>query len=423
MEPIYNPYIVYHNQRDAVLICVIDDANPSKAVTYEWNSPSGTVNTQNLTIPSVTKLHSGLYSCTASNIAGTSNKATKQLNVHYGPIISNISNQHDITEGNNLIVSPIVDANPVSKLVWWTKQNDANFRYDGSVLRINNINKNASGNYSCYVMNTLAPSGMSQINKTTHQTFSVNVVFKPFLDSTKPYSAGHVIAAINSTIRLTLTINANPVPTIEWTLRADKDWNSCNFITIVSNTTSNDYFTSSSILINNVNSNNFGDYVFTAKNTAGVFSRRFVVMDEALLRQEIFASNNFKENTGMFLAGIITLVVGLLGFMALVLFVVRNRLKNKTIESSKTDQYIDVQRSNPAFTDAYTTLQSDIETREHQEQITNTYEECGRISEAHANSSVDNMESEPSQSQQYGVNTYEECGKRIEAHAYDTLNK
>lgn len=82
MEPIYNPYIVYHNQRDAVLICVIDDANPSKAVTYEWNSPRGTVNTQNLTIPSVTKLHSVLYSCTASNIAGTSNKATKQLNVH-----------------------------------------------------------------------------------------------------------------------------------------------------------------------------------------------------------------------------------------------------------------------------------------------------------------------------------------------------
>lgn len=90
-------------------------------------------------------------------------------------MISNISNQHDITEGNNLIVSPIVDANPVSKLVWWTKQNDANFRYDGFVLIINNINRKSSGNYSCNVMNTLTPSGMSEINKTTHQKFSVNV--------------------------------------------------------------------------------------------------------------------------------------------------------------------------------------------------------------------------------------------------------
>ncbi|VDH97102.1 Hypothetical predicted protein [Mytilus galloprovincialis] len=280
MQPIYNPYIVYHNQHDVVLICVIDDANPSKYVTYEWNSPSGTVNSQNLTIPTVTKLHNGQYSCTATNIAGTSNKATKQINVHYGPMISNISNQHIIVEGNNLIVSPVVDANPVSKFVWWTKQNDADFRYDDYVLRINNINRKSSGNYSYYVMNTLTPSGMSDINKTTHQTFSVNVVFKPFLDSTKPYSPGHVTATINSTLHLTLTVNANPVPIIEWKFREDKDWNSCNFVTIVANTTSYEFFTSSSVLINNVNNNNFGDYVFTAKNTAGVFSRRFVAIEE-----------------------------------------------------------------------------------------------------------------------------------------------
>ncbi|XP_063416734.1 muscle, skeletal receptor tyrosine-protein kinase-like [Mytilus trossulus] len=402
-------------------MCVIDDANPSTAVTYEWNSPSGTMNTQTITIPTVTNLHSGQYSCTATNIAGPSIKATKQIDVHYGPVISNISNQQDIKEGNNLIVSPIVDANPVPKLVWWTKQNDPIFRYDGFVLRINNINRKSSGNYSCYVMNTLAPSGMSEINRTTQQTFSVNVVFKPFLDSTKPYSPGHVTATINSTLRLTLTVNANPVPTIEWTFRADKDWNTCDFVTIVSNAISNEFFTSSSVLINNINSNNFGDYVFTARNTAGVFSRRFVAMEEALLRQEMFAST--KENTGMFLAGIVTLVVGLLSLISSVLFVVRNRLKNKTIESSKTDQYSDVQRSNPAFTDPYTTLQCDIGARAHQEQMTNTYEECGIIREAQANNSIDNMKSEPSQSQQHGVNTYEEYGKRIEAHAYDTLNK
>ncbi|CAC5384794.1 unnamed protein product [Mytilus coruscus] len=178
-EPIYNPYIVYHKQRNIVLTCVIDNANPSKAVLYEWNSPSGTVNTQNLklTIPTVTNLHSGQYSCTATNIADTSNKTTKQINVHYGPMISNISNQYDITEGNNLVVSPIVDANPASKLVWWTKQNDENFRYDGFVLRINNIDRKSSGNYSCYVMNTLAPFGMAEINRTTHQTFYINVVY------------------------------------------------------------------------------------------------------------------------------------------------------------------------------------------------------------------------------------------------------
>ncbi|CAC5421801.1 HMCN [Mytilus coruscus] len=421
LKPKYDPYIVYQGQHNIVLTCVIDDGNPADFVTYEWNSPIGTVNTHNLTILTVNNSHSGQYSCTATNNAGTSDKATKQIDVHYGPLISNISKHQDIIEGQNLIVFPIVDSNPVARLIWWTRQNGANFRYDGYVLRINTIQRTSSGNYACYVMNTLTPSGMNEINRTTRETFYVNVEFKPFLENTRPYSPSHVTAIENNIIHLTLTLTANPTPTIEWTFRAETDWDSCNFITIVSNTTTNRLFTSSSIFIDNVNSSNFGDYAFTARNTAGVFSRRFVVMKEAWLRQDMLSST--KENIGMFVAGVVTLVVGLLSLTISVIFVVRNSLKNKTLKSAKTDEYTGVQRSNPAFTDAYTTLHSDIEPRALQEQIINTYEECERTPEAHAYSSVDKMESEPNHPQHHDVNAYEECGKRIEAHAYDTLDK
>lgn len=143
-------------------------------------------------------------------------------------------------------------------------------------------------------------------------------------------------------------------------------------------------------------------------------------MEEAWLKQAMLSST--KENTGMFVAGIVTLVVGLLSLTITVIFVVRNSLKKKTLTTSKTDEYTGVQRSNSAFTDAYTTLHSDIESRALQEHIINTYEECGRTLEANTYSSVDKMESETRQPQQHDVNTYEECGKRIDARAYDTLD-
>ncbi|CAC5360968.1 unnamed protein product [Mytilus coruscus] len=280
MEPKYNPYIVSHKQQNIVLTCVIDDANPADDVTYEWNSPSGTVITQNLTIPTANHSHTGQYSCTATNIAGTSHRTTKQLIVNYAPLISNVSKNQNIIEGNNLEVSPIVDANPVAKLVWWTRQNDATFKYVGSVLKINNIYRTSSGNYSCYVMNTLTPSGMATINRTTHKTFYVDVVFKPLLNHTRPYSPLYVTTTENSTLHLTLTLSAHPTPTMEWTFRGETDWNACNFVTITSNTTTNGFITSSFILIDNINSSYFGDYILTARNIAGVFFHRFVVMEK-----------------------------------------------------------------------------------------------------------------------------------------------
>ncbi|XP_071174749.1 cell adhesion molecule Dscam1-like [Mytilus edulis] len=280
MEPEYNPYILYQDQQNVVLSCVIDDANPADIIAYHWNSPRGTINSHNINIATVKTPHSGQYSCTATNIAGTSNVSTKQVDVHYGPQLLNIVNQYDIMEGDDLIVSPLVDSNPVHGLIWWTRQNDTNFRHDSSELKINKINRTSSDNYTCYAMNTITPSGMAEMNKITQKTFYVNVQFKPFADYSSPYSSLHITAKKGGTLLIKVTITANPTPNIEWSFQAEADFGSCNFSTLLSNTTTTRFRTSSFIAFDSVQISNFGDYTFTAKNSAGNFVRRFFVTEE-----------------------------------------------------------------------------------------------------------------------------------------------
>lgn len=85
---------------------------------------------------------------------------------------------YDITEGNNLTITPIIDANPYPVFVWWTHQNGDSFRYNDLNLTISNIQRNSSGNYTCHAMNTITASGHLPLNRTSEETFYVNVQCK-----------------------------------------------------------------------------------------------------------------------------------------------------------------------------------------------------------------------------------------------------
>ncbi|XP_052067799.1 hemicentin-1-like isoform X2 [Mytilus californianus] len=347
------------------------------------NVPAGT--TYVLSLQNIQKNQSGVFNCTAYNDVGSLKSDDVNINVQFGPGSSLEFEPSDIsltkTKGEKLgPINCAATCNPPCHYTW-TKPDTTTI--NGGQLFLTVLSIADRGEFICTASNT--------IGGTQNKSLDVTVNFKPFLDHTRPYSPPYVSAAENNSLRLQLAINANPTPTIEWTFRAEADWNSCNFITIVSNTTTNSFLTSSSILIDNVQSNYYGEYTFAANNTVGTFLRRFVVMKEVYLTQVKCPIT--KENTGMFVAGIVTLVIGLVSLTGAVIFVVRNGLKNKALNSSKSVDYSDVQRSNPAFTDAYTTLQSNIESTVPSEQIINTYEECERNPEAHTYSSVDKMES------------------------------
>ncbi|VDI63056.1 Hypothetical predicted protein [Mytilus galloprovincialis] len=280
IDPGFNPYIVYAGQQNVTLACVVDDANPADSIHFQWTNLVGISSDQTIILANISNIHSGEYRCKAENKVGNSSVSSKLLKVQYGPQLSNIVNQYDIIEGDNLIVSPMVDSTPVHGLIWWTKQNDTNFRHDSFVLKINQINRTSSDNYTCYVMNTITPSGMAKMNKTTQKTFYVSVQFKPFADFNSQYSSLHITAKEGGTLLLTVTITANPTPNIEWRFQAESEFGSCNFSTLLSNTTTNGFRTSSITAFDSVHISNFGDYTFTAKNLAGNFVRRFFVTEE-----------------------------------------------------------------------------------------------------------------------------------------------
>ncbi|XP_063440688.1 uncharacterized protein LOC134721538 [Mytilus trossulus] len=81
--------------------------------------------------------------------------------------------------------------------------------------------------------------------------------------------------------------------------------------------------------------------------------------------------------SGMFDVGIATLVVGLGALLSAITFFIVKRAKTKNVRPNETDGYNEVQRSNPVFTDSYSTLQSNPESRPTQDPSSDIYEECG----------------------------------------------
>lgn len=219
VNPEYNPYMLYIGQQDIVLTCVVIDANPITGIIFTWTKQEWVNNQENVTISSVTKTTEGEYSCTAKNSIGTSNKTSTKIEVQYGPVISDMADLN-IVEGNTLNQMCTIDANPAPLFIWWTRQNDAKFQYMGQNLKIDAINRTFTDTYSCHVQNTLTPSGLEQQNKTTNNSFSVNVYYIPKIHVT-PLFEPLILYKGQNNVSLTCEVDdANPMIITNYT------WNS-----------------------------------------------------------------------------------------------------------------------------------------------------------------------------------------------------
>lgn len=64
-----------------------------------------------------------------------------------------MSQQHMI-EGENLSVACLATpGNPRPTTVYWTKEEDPEFRQNGSILQLNSIQRNSSGTFKCTAEN------------------------------------------------------------------------------------------------------------------------------------------------------------------------------------------------------------------------------------------------------------------------------
>ncbi|CAC5419491.1 unnamed protein product [Mytilus coruscus] len=176
--PNYNPYILYERQQNIVFSCVINDANPSSNIMYNWNHPDGSYSIRGefLTISTVLRGHSGLYSCNATNSVGTSKITMK-------------------TDRNTIRASDFNDQ--------W---NDDSYLHIGTPLKIDDIQTKDSDNYTCHVMNTIKPSGLLSQNRTSQRVFNVYVQLLSTEKSVQTTTIGVLIgSSVISIIAIGLT--------------------------------------------------------------------------------------------------------------------------------------------------------------------------------------------------------------------------
>ncbi|XP_062602889.1 immunoglobulin superfamily member 10-like, partial [Saccostrea cucullata] len=143
---------------------------------------------------------SDTYYCIAKNLYSNGDKETvlqfNNVDVLYEPSVSSLSN-HTILEGEDLLVTCNVTAgHPRSFVVFWTKADNPNFRFNGTTLIIYRIQRTSSGTYRCTAENYYNYLGKG----TSSQTMFVNVFYPPTVytfDHQRILEGGNLSAACN----------------------------------------------------------------------------------------------------------------------------------------------------------------------------------------------------------------------------------
>ncbi|XP_062620635.1 B-cell receptor CD22-like, partial [Saccostrea cucullata] len=163
---------------DLSVTCSVTNGNPTQTTVY-WTKTGDSGFRQNgavLRIQRIQRSSAGTYTCTAQNsysIGGTgSNSQSMTINVFYPPSVSSLTDK-DIIEGDDLSVTcSVTNGNPSQTNVYWTKTGDSGFRQNGAVLRIQRIQRNMAGTYTCTAQNSYSIGGAG----SNSQSMNVNVL-------------------------------------------------------------------------------------------------------------------------------------------------------------------------------------------------------------------------------------------------------
>lgn len=163
--------------RPATLTCTADAKPPVSNV--RWTRSGRFIDTRNtFSFEHITMDDAGRYVCQADNGLGTIREAEVTVDVLYGPRVSVISSK-DVDEGEEIMITCNVTANPVPVTVEWLKEGDDSFRQSGNVLRLNRVTATNQGNYICRAVNILNPTNEDPSDRVGNATVAIRVRHAP----------------------------------------------------------------------------------------------------------------------------------------------------------------------------------------------------------------------------------------------------
>ncbi|CAC5383868.1 unnamed protein product [Mytilus coruscus] len=153
-----NPFAVKENTTDIHLTCNVTSANPA-VKSYTWYKDGVKVLEDNTyTIPTVSRSHTGSYTCDATNIVGSSDPSTIQLNVLYGVSLRLSDADVSINETESWELACIGDGNPLPELAFAYIYNSTTVGEQNSnvtSIKVENANCMDTGLYMCSGNNTI----------------------------------------------------------------------------------------------------------------------------------------------------------------------------------------------------------------------------------------------------------------------------
>ncbi|CAF0774952.1 unnamed protein product [Adineta steineri] len=185
------------------------DANPAATSVY-WTINSTNIISReiNIYLPRLTSEQTGLYTCVVENSIGKINQSI-YLDVQYAPRVRAIESRIIVNRSDSAILRCSVESNPLPYQIIWFKNGYEIFRQNQlSDLRIDHVERNDSGLYTCMIYNRL----QNNLIQNGSSTIELIVQSRPIVETT--YSK--IAAEVGQIITLTCRVSGQPKPRIFW---------------------------------------------------------------------------------------------------------------------------------------------------------------------------------------------------------------